>query len=222
MTAKGSVSHYDDIGQEYVNNQRNFFTDKEDWTRKKLRSELVKFTKKKILDIGCGAGDDLKWCEEQHIDGFGIDTSEKMLELARSTVKNPQCIQQGDYEAIPYPSEHFDLVMGRFSLHYLNSFRQAYLETARVLKKGGTLILIVSHPFFDTYISTESGEKEIISVPLYEGKVVVKFPPHKLADYFSSTFLSLFDLQEVVESESVDAVNPRKIPETLYFMAVKR
>lgn len=214
------LKQYEEGGEDYIRNQRTFFADKEDWTRKKIRG-VLKETTGKVLDIGCGAGDDIKWCEENGIEAYGIDPSEKMVGLAKNTVGHKDKVQVGEYEKIPFLDQTFDLVMGRFSLHYLKDFSLAYKETARVLKIGGKLMLIVSHPTFDS-LTINKTKEELVSVKLYEGKVVVKFPPHKVGDYFSKQFLQNFDLQEVSESESIDADNLNKVPETLFYTATKR
>lgn len=213
-------SQYNNIGENYVSNQRNFFQNKEDWTRNKLRSELGG-SGLVILDVGCGGGDDMKWAEGKGHEVHGIDPSEKMVQLAKSNVGHPDRVHVGSYESIPFPDEYLDMVMGRFSLHYLEDFSKAYKEITRVLKKGGKLLQVVSHPTFDQYTISQTKEK-LVSVKLYNGKITVTFPPHHLSDYFSEQFLASFDLQEIDESDSVDAENPAHIPETLYFFAIKR
>ena len=215
------VSEYDDMGDDYVNYQRKFFASKEDWTRTKPYSELHKMKGKKVLDIGCGAGDDLAWCLKHGIDVYGIDPSHRMCELSKETSGKSDIVSVGGYEHIPFPGETFDLIFGRFSLHYLESFTDAYVEMARVMKKGAALLLVVSHPTYNVVYKMKSGEK-VISVKLYGGKVTVKFPNHEMSEYLSETFFSLFDLKELSESNSVDAENPDKVPETLYIKAIKR
>jgi len=221
MTNQATLKQYQEMGEDYTNNQRTFFADKEDWTRTAFRSELQKVRSGLVLDIGCGAGDDVKWCEENGIKAFGIDPVDKMCQLAKETINQPENIKLGSYEDIPFANQYFDLVMGRFSLHYLKDFRAAYREIARVLKTGGQLLLTVSHPTFDAFRISRTKEK-LVSVKLYNGKVSVKFPAHHLKDYFSTTFFGLFDLQDIKESASIDADNPDKIPETLFYTAKKR
>lgn len=199
---------------------KDFFSDKEDWTRTVIREELKK-TSGPVLDIGCGAGDDVKWCEANNIEAFGIEPSKTMLNIAKSNVRLPEKILAGSFEKIPFQDNYFELIMGRFSLHYLNNFTKAYSEIFRVLKKGGTLLLTVSHPIFDAF-NISKYKKELVEVKLYEGKVTVKFPPHDLSDYFSKNFLNMFELSEIMESPSIDAVNPDQIPETLYIKAIKK
>lgn len=220
MNDQEILKQYDVMGKDYVSFQRKFFSNKGDWTRTKLRAEL-KQAKGPVLDIGCGAGDDVKWCESNGIEAFGIEPSETMCELAKENVAHPENIKVGGYENIPFSDNYFELVMGRFSMHYLNKFSKAHQEMARVLQPGGKLLLIVSHPIFDAFTISRTRE-QLVAVKLYEGKVTVTFPPHNLTDYLSKEFLQLFNLKELSESASIDAENPERIPETLFIVAEKR
>ncbi|MEK7579213.1 MAG: class I SAM-dependent methyltransferase [Patescibacteria group bacterium] len=216
------MNQYDSIGEEYTRQQREFFAGSLDWPREKIRKHLVDIRDKKILDIGCGGGDDMVWCQEQGADVYGIDPSEKMLDLAREKIADTTRVQSGGYTDIPFPDSSFDFVFGRFSLHYLPTFEDAYREVARVMKPGGILLETVNHPTFDVFALEGVTDKSLITLKLFNGKVTIQFPPHTLKDYFSDTFFRLFDLQEIDESESVDAENPRNLPETLFFMAQRR
>jgi ubiquinone/menaquinone biosynthesis C-methylase UbiE len=219
--SKDSVSkYYDQMGEQYTLKQREFFSDKKDWSREKIRSAFNSIKGEKILDIGCGGGDDIAWFEKQGAEVYGIDISTAMLELARKNVAHPENIKEGSYQNIPFPENYFDVVLGRFSLHYLKSFDSAYKEIARVLKRDGTLVQLVSHPTFDSSHTADSGGN--IHIELYSGKVIVSFPPHTFNDYFSTTFNNLFELKGQDEDVSLDAKNPNKLPEMLFYKAIKR
>ena len=211
---------YDQIGRQYISNQKEFFSVRKDWSREKLHTALNSVRGKKMLDIGCGGGADVLWLEEKGTEVYGIDISSSMLELARKTVKDPENIQEGSYEKIPFADNFFDIIMGRFSLHYLKNLDDSYKEIARVLKPCGIFVQLVSHPVFDASLVPNDEGK--IKVELYEGKVIVEFFSHALTDYFSPTFLNLFDLKEIDENESVDAKNPNHLPEILFYKAIKR
>lgn len=222
MSHSEEGSQYNQMGGSYDSHQKQFFGDKLDWTREKLHKKLSNIQDKKVLDIGCGGGADVRWCEEQGAEVYGVDPSEKMCELARQATINPDHIQQGSYENLPFDDATFDIIFSRFSFHYLKGFIKAYEEMARVLKEGGELLMIVSHPTYDAVAVAESSDKSLVSVKLYDGKVTVQFPLHHLTDYFSPDFFKLFELKEIDETESVDAENPHQLPETLFYRAIKR
>ena len=217
------MKQYDEIAEDYIKNQREFFSDREDWTRLILHQRIKQSNGQKVLDVGCGSGDDVKKCEESGLEAYGIDVSEKMCSVAQSSIGHPERIKIGTYEQIPFEDQFFDVIFGRYSLHYLKNFNKAYLEMGRVLRPGGTLLQVVSHPIYDNFIAINSNNKETISVKLYNGKITVTFPLHKLGDYFSSVFFEQFELNELAESpSSVDAENPHELPETLFFRAIRK
>lgn len=216
---------YNDMGNQYIEGQESFFGKREDWCRKAITRHLGNIKNKKILEIGCGGGVDFKIFEQQGAEVFGVDPSEVMVSAAKKKVGNRENIQIGEYDQLPFPSKMFDIVFGRFSLHYLNSFDKAYKEIHRVLILRGRVLLIVDHPAFDLTYLLEKGHEnnELISIELYENKTRVSFPPHTLSDYFSTTFFKLFDLTALEEySEEELAKGNAIIPGALLYSAQTR
>lgn len=213
------------MGNQYVAGQESFFSKREDWCRVAIAKHLGDIKNKKILDIGCGGGVDFKIFEQKGAIVSGIDPSEIMVNEAKQRVLNSDNVQIGEYENIPFQNETFDIVFGRFSLHYLENFDKAYHEIKRVLVSNGKLLLIVSHPAFDlTYLLEEEHKNsELITVELYGNKTRISFPPHILRDYFSPTFFKLFDLVALDEySEEELEKRETKIPGALLYYAQKR
>jgi alkylated DNA repair protein alkB family protein 8 len=97
----------------------------------------------KILDLGCGNGRWYKVFKEKKVDYFGIDNSEKLIEIAKENFPNAKFFV-GDALSLPFPDNFFDKVYSVALLHHIPSeyFRIKVLEEAkRVLKPGGILIL---------------------------------------------------------------------------------
>lgn len=110
---------------------------------KKL-SELV-LPGEKILDSGCANGRLLKLLKNKKVDYYGIDLSEKLIEIAKKNFPNEK-FQVADALNLPFPENFFDKVFSVSVLHNIPSkeFQIQYLkETQRVLKKSGLLILRV-------------------------------------------------------------------------------
>lgn len=99
----------------------------------------------KVLDSGCANGRLFEVLREKNVDYFGIDISEKLIEIAKR--KYPEAkFQVADALNLPFPSDFFDKVYSISVLHNIPSheFQLQYLkETRRVLKPGGLLILRV-------------------------------------------------------------------------------
>lgn len=99
----------------------------------------------KILDLGCGNGRLLELLKNQEIDYIGIDSSKRLIEIAKK--KYPEAkFQIGDALNLLFPDNFFDKVFSIAVLHHIPSedFRVQFLkEVKRVLKPEGILFLTV-------------------------------------------------------------------------------
>ncbi len=107
-----------------------------------ILAEVQKESFETLLDAGCGTGAMLKLLAKD-VPGkefYGIDLSEKMIEVAKENGGNIH-FQQGDCETLPYPDESFDVVTCSMSFHHYPHVEKFFLNVGRVLKPGGRLIL---------------------------------------------------------------------------------
>lgn len=100
---------------------------------------------RRILDVGCGAGQTLiasELCLE--VMAVGIDSAPSALSLGKelSTTIHFVCARG---EALPLSSDYFDLVISRVALPYMR-IGAALAEMCRVARVGGTIWLTL-HPF---------------------------------------------------------------------------
>ena len=86
----------------------------------------------KVLDVGCGIG----FVSQLYpnFDIVGMDISDEMLK------RNPHNWVKAPAEAIPFPDNHFDVVLCRSLLHHLDVPAKGMAEMARVLKPGGKFV----------------------------------------------------------------------------------
>lgn len=106
--------------------------------------------KGRVLDAGCGQGQDSLLFAQKGFDTVGLDFAETGLSIARGrtpdTLKNLK-FEQGDLsQRLPYPSESFDVVYSHMASHYFDraGTQQLFDEYRRVLKPGGTLVMLVN------------------------------------------------------------------------------
>ncbi|MBP3889260.1 MAG: class I SAM-dependent methyltransferase [Cellulosilyticum sp.] len=96
-----------------------------------------------ILDVGCGTGSLMgKLLDTKpQIKGYGLDLSEKMLEVAREKLPERTELVYGEAEVLPYDNKKFDMVVMVDSFNYFVNPEQAIQEAYRVLRPGGTLVM---------------------------------------------------------------------------------
>lgn len=131
-------------------------TRKKPWEEIKILFNDYLIFGEKVLDLGCGNGRYFPFFKEKRINYFGIDFSEKLIEIAKN--KYPEGnFQVGDALNLPFPENFFDKVYSIATLHHIPSkeFRLQFLkEIKKILKPEGILILTVwrFHRLKETYL----------------------------------------------------------------------
>jgi SAM-dependent methyltransferase len=98
----------------------------------------------KILDCGIGIGWSSAWLSMAGYNVIGIDSSDKIIELARKNITRYGAsvdLRVGAFENCILSSP-VDAVVFFRSLHHTNSWRQALCVAKDNLRAGGTLILV--------------------------------------------------------------------------------
>jgi SAM-dependent methyltransferase len=94
----------------------------------------------RVLDVATGPGHVAAEAAGRGASVTGMDIAAVMAELARRTYPG-LVFQQGDAEALPFPSGSFDAVVANFAIPHLGRPEQAVAEAARVLASGGYVSL---------------------------------------------------------------------------------
>jgi SAM-dependent methyltransferase len=95
----------------------------------------------KVLDVGCGAGGNLKSLQEQGWQVFGIEISDVAAAHARDLLQAD--IHTGTLESATFPPKSFDLVLMSHSLEHLPSPADALSRVHSLLKDDGLLVVSV-------------------------------------------------------------------------------
>jgi len=102
-----------------------------------------------ILDIGCGGGKTVNTLAKTATEGriYGIDYSEDSVLVASKTNKKFIDAEQvkilhASIESLPFPNDLFDLVTAVESYYFWPDLINNLKEIRRVLKPGGSVILI--------------------------------------------------------------------------------
>ena len=91
----------------------------------------------RIVDVGCGAGASLAWFQQQGFPCFGVDRSRPLLREAKSRAP----VALADAGALPLRRESVDAVVCECVLSLLTNPQAALAGYARVLRRGGWLLL---------------------------------------------------------------------------------
>lgn len=97
---------------------------------------------KTVLDYGCAEGDfteQLLACAPEAV--YGLDLGEKAIERAQMKNLRGATFVVGDAHRLPWPDQHFDVIVGRAILHHLN-LGIAGPELLRVLRPGGKMFFV--------------------------------------------------------------------------------
>ncbi len=112
-----------------------------------LKSQINKFIKEvrgdKILDVACGPGHDTNYLTKKGFDSLGIDLSKKMISYAKKNFKGKFKLM--DFFNLKFQINIFDGIWCSSGLTHVKKkdLNKILREFSRVLKKGGTLGIIV-------------------------------------------------------------------------------
>lgn len=108
--------------------------------------DLLQVENGKILDVGCGGGYLLSFAERKGLVTYGIDISNKAVDIARKNAPKSE-IFVGNAENLPWEDCAFDYVTCLGSLEHLPDISQGVKEISRVLKESGRACIVVPNTF---------------------------------------------------------------------------
>lgn len=110
-----------------------------------------KTNSKKVLDVGCGTGQLVRYFQNHGFNAYGIDNSRIALKKAHQKNKAEKLILSPATK-LPFKNETFDFLCAISLIEHLNKngAEEFLKETKRILKKGGHLFLVT--PNFATPI----------------------------------------------------------------------
>lgn len=144
------VAMFDSIAPSYdkLNRILSFGVDKS-W-RKKAIKEVLKCAPQsvEIVDVACGTGDMIALWRDlaakfhtQIVKIQGLDPSEEMLNIARKKFTNTEFIK-AYAQNLPLNDGSADILSISYGIRNVTERQKAFSEFARVLKKGGILLIL--------------------------------------------------------------------------------
>lgn len=102
----------------------------------------------RVLDIGCGGGANIarliKLCPQGFVDGvdYSPDSVAVSRKVNRSELGKRCAVVLGDVGALPYDAGTLDAVTAFETVYFWPDLEKAFAEIRRVLKPGGTFLLV--------------------------------------------------------------------------------
>jgi ubiquinone/menaquinone biosynthesis C-methylase UbiE len=152
-----------------------------------------------VLSIGCGPAIIEAGLAEHGFNVTGLDISKEALGCAPDTVRTVI----GPAEKMDFADSSFDAVIYIASLQFIENYKQAIKQTARVLKPGGKLLVMLLNPQSRFY-------KEKVSNPAsYVSRIKrtdLKELERTIAEYFSiqTEFFLGIRGRQILESRQPD------------------
>lgn len=116
--------------------ERRFLADSREWIGSRARG--------RVLEVAIGTGRSLGFYD-RGIRLVGVDLAPAMLDVARSRAAELGLdveLIEGDAERLPFDDASFDTVVSELALCSVPNPAQAISEMARVLRPGGSLLLL--------------------------------------------------------------------------------
>lgn len=127
-----------------------------------LRRPLKPESDWRVLDVGCGFGNNLVPFADMGCECHGVDIHEEMAATTQEVMDQRGFraqFQEGSNRSLPFPDAYFDLLLSVNTLHYEGSEENilaALQEFKRVLKPGGGVYLSTVAPKHEIYKRAET------------------------------------------------------------------
>lgn len=111
-------------------------------------SLLPELTGKKVLDLGCGYGENCNMFSKMGANKVvGIDISSKMLAIAdNENSEDNICYHNMCMENIFSINEKFDVVVSSLAIHYIHDFNKLVSNVISLLNENGIFVFSQEHP----------------------------------------------------------------------------
>lgn len=111
-----------------------------------LRREIIGQAHGVVLEVGAGGGQNFPWYDPSHVERVeAVEPDEAMLATARHRLEEalvPITITHTPVETLPFPDAQFESVVATLVFCSVNDPERGLREVWRVLKPGGTLLLL--------------------------------------------------------------------------------
>jgi ubiquinone/menaquinone biosynthesis C-methylase UbiE len=133
---------------------------------------------KDVLSVGCGPAIIEAGLVEHGFNVTGLDISKEALEQAPDKIRTVA----GSAENMDFPKSCFDAAIYVASMQFIEKYKKAVRETARVLREGGKLLAMLLNPECEFFREKSKNPDSYISKIKHSNLAEIK---QTIARYFS-------------------------------------
>lgn len=183
----------------------------------------------RILDLGCGAGDDLKFFENKGFLCAGVDSSKEMCKISGSRIPKADIRNENFTCRMSFKDQYFQLIISKWAMQTAGNILPIHKEVYRLLESGGYYGFLVVHPlrqFLEKkHQKKDYFKKEIVESHIFDKQIIVYEPTHTMKEYLSPWFLkhfALIHLHEGYEFPAAEQIGGDVYPTYLIVIARKK
>jgi SAM-dependent methyltransferase len=149
----------------------------------------------RVLDLGCGIGRHVVYCQEMGLEAYGIDLSDAAIKVAREWAAQKQLVDpqdricQGDICHLPWSNDFFDYAVSHGVLDSMpyEIAKAACIEIARAMSVGGLFYCdLISGD--DSQHAREFSGEEIVTTAHEQGTIQSYFNMGKILAMIDGIF----------------------------------
>ncbi|MEO1286269.1 MAG: methyltransferase domain-containing protein [Chloroflexota bacterium] len=158
MTSGHDFYDEEAVFERYIKGRERQYTPNDTIEYPSLMAVIGDYQSLDILDLGCGDGRfGIELLNGGCSSYTGIEASSRMVELAKTALVDKGVVHHRTIEAWDYSVAHYDLVVSRLALHYVDNIETVFQTIYHALKPDGRFIFTVEHPVLTSH--NESLEK---------------------------------------------------------------
>lgn len=188
---------------------------------------------KRVLDLGCGGGQNLVALATQGAHAIGLDVSSEQLSATKRLSEREGRkvdVHQGDLADLAFlRADSVDVALSVYGLCLVEDLSRLFRQVHRVLRQGAALVLSLPHPAYHLIDEAAPDGSLGLRRSYFDRSPTADGQHHTMADLFSALSRANFRLDTLLEPEPAES-KPRSewwrtaclfVPHTLVVRARK-